>query len=64
MRFYGRMAEKGRKFAYIRMIIQSWTDVVVASLQNLWFGVVAFVPNLIGAIIIFIMLAPPSAPTT
>ena len=35
------------------MIVQTWTDVIVASLQNLWDGFVAFVPSLIGAVLVF-----------
>lgn len=37
------------------MVVQSWTDVVVSSLQNLWLGFAQFVPNLIGALIIFVV---------
>jgi len=37
------------------MVVQSWTDVVISSLQNLWLGFATFVPNLIGAIIIFVI---------
>jgi hypothetical protein len=37
------------------MVIQSWTEVVAASLQTLWIGFAGFIPNLIGAIIIFII---------
>jgi hypothetical protein len=37
------------------MVLQSWTNVVAASLQNLWFGFADFVPNLIGAIIVLIL---------
>jgi hypothetical protein len=37
------------------MLVQSWADVVVSSLQNLWLGVASFLPNLIGALIIFII---------
>jgi len=37
------------------MIVQSWTDVVVGSLQNLWYGFSNFVPNLIGAILVLII---------
>src|SRR5258706_452483 len=37
------------------MIVQSWTDVIVASLQNLWIGFAHFVPNLIGAIVVLIV---------
>jgi hypothetical protein len=35
------------------MIIQSWTTVVVGSLQSLWQGFMEFVPNLIGALLVF-----------
>ena len=35
------------------MIVQTWTDVIIASLQNLWDGFVAFVPSLIGAVLVF-----------
>ena len=34
------------------MVIQSWTEVVVNSLQSLWFGVINFLPSLIGALIV------------
>ncbi len=37
------------------MIVQSWTDIVVSSLQNLWLGFINFVPNLIGALIVLIV---------
>jgi hypothetical protein len=37
------------------MVVQSWTNVVAASLQNLWYGFANFVPNLIGAIIVLIL---------
>lgn len=37
------------------MIVQSWTDVVVSSLQGLWYGVVNFIPNLLGALIVFVI---------
>jgi len=37
------------------MIISSWGNVLTASFQNLWFGIVSFVPNLIIAIIILIL---------
>ena len=38
------------------MMVQTWTDVVASSLQNLWYGFAAFVPNLIGAIIVLIIV--------
>jgi hypothetical protein len=37
------------------MLIQTWADVLTASFQNLWLGIVAFVPNIIVAIIIFVL---------
>ncbi len=37
------------------MVVQSWTDVVVSSLQNLWLGFANFVPNLIGALVVLIV---------
>src|SRR4051812_15975613 len=35
------------------MYIQNWGDVFTDSLQNVWSGVIAFVPNLLVALIIF-----------
>ncbi len=37
------------------MVLQSWTDLVVSSLQNLWLGVFQFIPNLIGALVVLIV---------
>jgi hypothetical protein len=37
------------------MVVQSWTDVVVGSLQNLWWGVVNYLPNLIGALVVLVV---------
>jgi len=37
------------------MIVQTWGDVLIASFQNLWGGVVSFVPQLFVAIIVFIV---------
>lgn len=37
------------------MIVQSWTDILVGSLQSLWMGFASFVPNLIAAIVILII---------
>ena len=37
------------------MLIQSWTDVLVSSLQNLWIQVLSFLPSLVGALVIFIV---------
>lgn len=37
------------------MVIQSWVDVLVASLQDLWLSVVGFLPALLGALIVFLI---------
>lgn len=37
------------------MVVQSWTEVVVASLQNVWIAFANFLPNLIGALIVLII---------
>ncbi|HBT81603.1 hypothetical protein A2757_03105 [Candidatus Giovannonibacteria bacterium RIFCSPHIGHO2_01_FULL_48_47] len=37
------------------MLVQTWGDVLVVSFQNLWSGVVGFVPRLIVAIIVFVI---------
>lgn len=37
------------------MVAQNWADVITGSLQNVWYGVIAFLPNFIGAIITFII---------
>lgn len=37
------------------MYIQTWASVLTASFQNLWYGVVAYLPNIIVAIIIFVV---------
>lgn len=37
------------------MVLQSWTDLVVSSLQNLWLVVFQFIPNLIGALVVLIV---------
>ncbi len=37
------------------MLLSSWSDVLTASFQNLWFGVVSFVPNLVVALIILML---------
>lgn len=36
-------------------LIQTWGDVFSSSLTNLWYGFISFVPNLLGAIILFII---------
>lgn len=37
------------------MLIQTWADVLTGSFQNLWYGIIAYIPNIIVAIIIFIL---------
>ena len=37
------------------MVVQSWTEVVTASLQTLWSGFIGFLPSLLGAVIVFII---------
>lgn len=37
------------------MLVQTWTDVVVVSLQNLWSGFVDFIPSLVGAVVVFVI---------
>ena len=37
------------------MLIQTWTDVLVGSLQNLWFQVANWLPSLIGATLVFVV---------
>jgi len=37
------------------MLLQTWSEVLTQSFQDLWVGVIAFVPNLIVAIVIFIL---------
>ena len=37
------------------MLIETWADVLTRSFQDLWIGIVAFIPNIIVALIIFIL---------
>lgn len=37
------------------MLVQTWGQVLLGSLQNLWMGVIAFLPGLILAIVIFLI---------
>ena len=37
------------------MIVQTWGDVLIASFQELWSGVVAFVPQFVIALVVFIV---------
>jgi hypothetical protein len=35
------------------MVLQSWTEVTVGAFQSIWEGFIAFLPNLIGALLVF-----------
>jgi len=37
------------------MVITDWFDTTVSALKNLWVGFIDFIPNLIGAIVIFLI---------
>lgn len=37
------------------MLIETWTDVLTRSFQDLWVGIVAFLPNVVVALIIFVL---------
>ncbi|OGY62904.1 MAG: hypothetical protein A2745_02305 [Candidatus Harrisonbacteria bacterium RIFCSPHIGHO2_01_FULL_44_13] len=37
------------------MVVQNWVDVLVSSLQDLWLQVVGFVPELLGALVVFLV---------
>ncbi len=37
------------------MLLQTWSEVLTQSFQDLWVGVIGFVPNLIVAVVIFIL---------
>ena len=37
------------------MVVQTWSEVIAGSLQNLWLGFIGFLPNFIGALIILII---------
>jgi len=37
------------------MVLQTWGDVIIASLQQVWASVAAFLPLLIGALVVFIV---------
>src|SRR3989344_1184260 len=36
-------------------MVQTWNDVITTSLRDLWFGVMNFLPNLLGAIVILVV---------
>ncbi len=42
-------------YTFLMMVTQSWSAVLLSSLQNLWIGVVAFLPKLILAVVIFLI---------
>ncbi len=37
------------------MVVNTWGDVLVQSFTNLWYGIVSFIPNIVIAIVIFII---------
>ena len=37
------------------MVLQTWGDVIVASLQEVWISVTGFIPLLLGAVIVFLV---------
>ena len=37
------------------MLLQTWSDVLVTSFQNLWEEIIAYVPNILVSIIIFVV---------
>ncbi|MFQ5541097.1 MAG: hypothetical protein ACE5F4_02535 [Candidatus Paceibacteria bacterium] len=37
------------------MLIETWADVLTRSFQDLWLGVIAFIPNVVVALIIFVL---------
>jgi hypothetical protein len=37
------------------MLVQTWTDVLISSLQNLWIQVIDFLPSLLGALVVFVV---------
>jgi len=37
------------------MVVLDWIDTTVIALQNLWQGFISFIPNLVGAIIVFLI---------
>lgn len=49
------MLGRFRRKEFYSMFIQTWGEVFSSSLQNMWYGFASFVPNLLVAIIIFIV---------
>ena len=37
------------------MIVTNWLDTTIIALKNLWVGFIDFIPNLIGALLVFII---------
>lgn len=37
------------------MVVQTWTEVITSSLQNLWSAFIGFLPRFLGAIIVFLV---------
>jgi len=37
------------------MVVIDWFDITAKALENLWFGIIGFIPELIGAIIVFLI---------
>lgn len=37
------------------MLLETWTEVLTQSFQNLWFGIISFIPNIVIALIIVII---------
>lgn len=37
------------------MVTQSWADIITASFQNLWLDFAGFLPNLVGALVVFVV---------
>lgn len=35
------------------MVLQSWTEVTVTAFQSLWEGLIGFLPNILGALVVF-----------
>lgn len=35
------------------MVLQTWADITISAFQNIWMGFIAFLPSLLGALIVF-----------
>ena len=49
------LVERAKEKETTQMVVQNWADVIAGSLQTLWFGIVAFLPSLLGALIVFVI---------